>query len=79
MGMHEKLVCQQLSWAGDMTGIETRFLTSQLRKTCLWKHLSDDVGKLSGSAFVTTTDIKCNHFYIAIFFKLINKNYWSLF
>lgn len=49
------------------TGRKTRLLTSQLRKTCLRKHLSDDVEKLSGSAFVTTTlaseDI--NHFCIA--------------
>lgn len=58
---------------GDMTGRETRLLTSQLRKTCLRKHLSDDVEKLSGSAFVTATDIKCNHVYIDHFFKLINK------
>lgn len=49
----EKQVCQQLSWAGDMT--ETKFPTTTGEKS-FRKCLSDDGEKLSGSAFVATTD-----------------------
>lgn len=48
----EKL-CQQLSWAGDMR--ETRFQTTAGEKS-FRKCLSDDAEKLSGSAFLATTD-----------------------
>lgn len=63
----EKLVCQQLSWAGDMTGGETRLLTSHLRKTCLRKHLRDYVEKLSGSAFVTAPILSVITFLLILF------------